>query len=313
MCVVPEDIAYQFTAETLTYRIKLDSTNIVKPFEGRITDLWEEIQKTKPQKYGYKWNVSNNEKDHMIEVQHIIKMLTHAGGITETGWSTLSLATVVHLGYYLNDQRNLWSIPAAFNRAKAYIPLSCWYGHQHPSYINLKKAGSDWEKLQCRLAREYLFAFCTEEGRTPFTQLVSLAAEMAGLQYNTMTWLTIRAGKELLALLGSWTEQVNGINEADLTGQVTGINAADLNTTKIVYNIAEDGVPIGKWAEKRQELRERAEKGLALFASDVVHTATTMNWTIAIQTDPLPTNTDSQISIEKDGQPDFVDDGMKIE
>ena len=232
VCVVSRDIVYDFMPGTLTYRIK---ANFVadKPFEDRITALWNEIQKTKPKQYGYKWNVSNNEKDHMIEVQHVVKMLTYAKRITETGWSNLSLATVVHLGYYLNDQRNLWSIPKAFNQAKAWIPLSCWYGHRRPSYINLRDSSTEWEKLQCRFAKEYLFAFCTEDGQTPFTRLLSLAAEMAGLPYNTMTWLTIRAGEEILALLESWT------------GQVTGIKEADLKTTKIVYNIA-SSVPIDK-------------------------------------------------------------------
>ena len=294
---VSKNMAYDFTEETLTYGIKANLLANSEPFEPWITVLWKDIQKTKPKGYKYKWDVSNNEKDHMIEVQHVIKMLIYAKRITETGWSTLPLATVVHLGYYLNDQRNLWSIPKAFNQAKAWIPLSCWYGDKRPSYIDPRKSSTEWEKLQCRIAKEYLFAFCTKDGRTPFSQLLSLAAEMAGLQINTMTWLTVRAGEQILALLESWT------------GQVTGIEKEDLEKTKIVYNLA-SAVPIDKWTKKRQLLHERAKKGLALFASDVAHTATTMNWTVAIQTDPLPT--DSQISIEEDGPDDFVDDGMQI-
>lgn len=79
-------------------------------------------------------------------------------------------------------------------------------------------------KLQCRLAKDYLSAFCTEGGRTPFTDLLSITAGTAGLPNKSMTWLTVRAGKEIIALLNSWIERV------------TAIEGGVLGDTRIVYN-----------------------------------------------------------------------------
>lgn len=54
---------------------------------------------------------------------------------------------------------------------------------------------------------------------------------------------------------------------------------------------------------KRKQLRKRGNKGLALFASDIAHTATTMDLTVAIQTNPLLT--DAPMSIETVRPDDF--------
>ena len=276
-----KDIDYEYI--DFSYKIKGNPSTDQAKFVGtkeRLNVRWEAIQTTrKPKKYNYTWDDSNTEKDHIIEVQHVIKMLLSANIITETGWSNIPLATIIHLGYYLNDPRNLWSIPKAYNQAKAYIPLAYWYGLEHPkrkSHTKLTKPEElPWENLQGDLVKEYLFAFCTVKGKTPFSGLATLAAEMAGLPYNTMTWLTIRAGKEICALLKSWA------------GTIEGIAKKDLEDLEALYHIDQNPDP-ERYGNKRKDLKlhERADKGLALFARDAAKTATYMSWDIAIQTDP---------------------------
>ncbi|KAK0506985.1 hypothetical protein JMJ35_010685 [Cladonia borealis] len=274
----------------------------LKPFKKRIEESWNEIQSTKKTQYGYDFIASRIEKDHVLEVQHIVEMLTRARLVHETRWANLPLATIVHLAYYLNDQRNLWSIPKAFNQAKAYIPLYCWYGNHRPSYkipSKMTKSVEDWEILQYQLAAEYLFAFCTSDGRTPFTQLLSLAAEMASLEENTMTWLTVKAGEEILKMIESWE------------GQVIGIKGGDLRSVKEAYSGNMDRLPKA-FTQIKQQASERAKKGLAVFATDVADGAT-MVQTIATQTEDPATDLNPQIPQKEGGLLKKTNNKMLVE
>ena len=75
VCVAPEDVAYIFEEATISYRISTSSTKF-KDFEDRMTKLWKTIQDKKVPKYKYKMEFSNYEKDHVLEVQHIVDILT---------------------------------------------------------------------------------------------------------------------------------------------------------------------------------------------------------------------------------------------
>ena len=73
--------------------------------------------------YKYTWNATKLEKDHAMEVQHVNKMLVDSGYLDDVRWAQATLTSVLRLGYYLNDRRNLWSIPAGLNRLKKCMPL----------------------------------------------------------------------------------------------------------------------------------------------------------------------------------------------
>ena len=110
---------------------------------------------------------------------------------------------------------------------------------------------------------------------------------MAGLELNTMTWLTVQAGQEILALIESWK------------GQVIGIEGEHLETVRDVNDVAKAGLS-DKWTNIRQQVKERGVKGLAVFARDVADRAT-MNKSVEAQAD-LKVDSNSQISEQKDDE-----------
>ena len=97
------------------------NTNFVSAAQKQFEDLNKAVT------YKYTWDATKLEKDHAMEVQHVIKMLGDTGYHDDVRWAQATLTSVLHLGYYLNDRRNLWSIPAGLNRLKKCIPLRNWY------------------------------------------------------------------------------------------------------------------------------------------------------------------------------------------
>lgn len=58
-----------------------------------------------------------------MEVQHVSTMLVETEYLDDVRWAQANLTSALHLGYYLNDRRLLWSIPAGLNRLKKCIPF----------------------------------------------------------------------------------------------------------------------------------------------------------------------------------------------
>ena len=208
-------------------------------------------------KYKYTWDANKFENDHVVEVQHVIKMLVDGGHLDDTKWTTATLTSVLHLGFYLNDQRNLWKIPKALNQIKKLIPLSCWYRKQ--------TATSDKPKVVVEAFRdfvkEYLFASSTADGRTPFTELFDLSAEMSGLPDTPLTQLTKAAGTELFNLLSGWSKYT-GVSDY-LAQKTSNANNPEKNIADLFGNEK------SSLLQKRKALTEQAGKGETLFASDV--------------------------------------------
>ncbi|KAL6716459.1 hypothetical protein ACLMJK_006026 [Lecanora helva] len=208
-------------------------------------------------KYKYTWDATKIEKDHVLEVQHVIKMLVDAGHLDDTKWSTVTLTSIFHLGFYLNDQRNLWNIPSALNQIKKLIPLSCWYRKQTAT---LKKSEAVVKAFR-DYVKEYLFAYCTRGGKTPFSELLDLSAEMSGLPDTPLTRLTKAAGTELFNLLAGWSKYT-GVSEY-LAQKTSNVSNPEKNIADL-YGNEKDSL-----LKKRKALTEQAEKGETLFASDV--------------------------------------------
>lgn len=208
--------------------------------------------------YKHTWDPTKLEKDHAMEIQNVIKILVDTGYLDDVRWAQVTLTSVLHLGYYLNDRRNLWSIPAGLNQLKKYIHWRNWYqeGARMVGKVNWLEA----TVAQKDFVKNYLFAYATEDGRTPFTELLDLSAEMSGLPETELTWLTRAAGMEIFKLLTGWCNSL-GIDK-QFSFQTQRVNnpqesIADLYSHEIGYLRA-----------KRSFLKMQAAKGERLFVSD---------------------------------------------
>ena len=193
-----------------------------------------------------------------MEVQHVIKKLVEAGYLDDVRWGQATLTSVLHLGYYLNDRRNLWSIPAGLSRLKKTIPLRNWY--QHGAWVVDKVNYHEIVIAQKDFVREYLFAYATKDGRTPFTELLDLSAEMSGLPETELTWLTRAAGMEIFKLLTRWCDSL-GIDK-QFSVRVQRVNKPEESIADLYRHEGES------LRAKRSSLTSRAAKGERLFVSD---------------------------------------------
>ena len=113
---------------------------------------------------------------------------------------------------------------------------------------------------QKNFVREYLFAYATEDGRTPFTELLDLSAEMSGVPETELTRLTRAAGMEIFQLLTGWCDSL-GIDKR------FSVRAQRINNPK--ESIADLYSHDGEFLRaKRSFLKKQAAKGERLFVSD---------------------------------------------
>lgn len=95
-----------------------------------------------------------------MEVQDVITMLVETGYRDDVRWPQATLTSVLHLGYYHNDRRILWSVPAGLNRLKKRIPLRNWY--QQGAWMVGKVNYLEATIAQKDFVREHLLAYSTE-------------------------------------------------------------------------------------------------------------------------------------------------------
>ena len=148
------------------------------------------------------WN-QTYQKDHFVEVQHVVDIL--AGGPLGQGkWLSAPYEQYLHLSWYQNDRRNTWNIPASLNIRKGRILLSQYV---NPELRNTTNQAI--EDAQLDYLAEYLFCF-SQNGTTPFLQLIDLCIDMAACGKNEVTELTNYVGKRVFDLLVSaylrWSE-----------------------------------------------------------------------------------------------------------
>ena len=251
---VAKDYDYMYDHDEARFTILgEDNGNFLSVVQKRFEDL------QKATEFNYKWNETKFEVDHAMELQHVVRMLALAGHLDDEKWTKTRLTCVLHLGFYLNDQRNLWLIPAAINQTKSRIPLSSWY--QNKTGFADKPNATEIAKEQKLFLQEYLFAYATKNGQTPFTELLNLSAEMSGLPETELTWLTKAAGIGIFSLLSGWCDSL-GISK-QLSVKTKNAN----NPEKSIADLL--GHEKQFLQKKRNNLLVKAEKGEALFASDV--------------------------------------------
>ena len=251
-----------YAAENYDYMYDHDAARFVllhdknSNFMSAVQKQFEDLNKAMT--YKYTWDGTKLEKDHAMEVQHVIKMLVDTGYLDDVRWAHATLTSVLHLGYYLNDRRNLWSIPAGLNRLKKTIPLRNWY--QQGAWMVGKVNYLEAFIAQKNFVKEYLFAYATEDGRTPFTELLDLSAEMSGLPETELTWLTRAAGMEIFNLLTGWCDSLGIDKQFSVRAQKVSNpeeSIADL------YSHERESL-----RAKRSFLKLQAAKGERLFVSD---------------------------------------------
>lgn len=113
-----------------------------------------------------------------MEVQHVITMLVETGYFDDVRWAQATLTSVLHLGYYLNDRRILWSVPAGLNRLKKRIPLRNWYQQGAWTWVKSITLRVPLRKRTSSENTSWLMQ--PRDGRTPFTELLDLSAENIG-------------------------------------------------------------------------------------------------------------------------------------
>ena len=308
---------FTYDKSKAVYRTASDPTHHLHliSFEQASKVQFEAIKKAKG--YKYTWDSSQIKTSHVIEVQHIIMMVMCAGHLTESNWASLPLTMTVHLAFYLSNRRNLWRIPKGLGLVKSGIPLSCWYGSGRPPYIkgHIPQANEiNAFNLQSNLAKQYLFAYTNQDGQTPFCSLLDLAAEMSGLPFDSMTWVTVLAGKELYHLLESWSGQVDGLDRNNMA-QIRALSVQKEALQK-QGKILPEHQRLG--LDKQETLKRHTEKSLMLLTGDVDRTAQCMNDGKGIQTDLIPrAQKEAQTSQDSDDgdDPTFIEssDLMTIE
>ncbi len=148
------------------------------------------------------WN-EELQKDHFVEVQHVIRLLAMGTGpFAVMEYAQIPLVQYLHLSYYLNDRRNTWTIPASLNRRKGDVLLGIYTGG---SWEAIAKS-TDTSLAEADFLTDYLFCFtATEDGgttfQTPFMSLISLAMDMALHPENDVTRLTVQMGISLWGLI----------------------------------------------------------------------------------------------------------------
>ena len=149
-----------YAAENYDYMYDHDAARFIllhdkhSNFMSAAQKQFEDLKKATA--YKYTWDATKTEKDHAMEVQHVLKMLVEAGYLDDVRWAQATLTSVLHLGCYLNDRRNLWSIPAGLNRFKKTIPFWNWY--RYGAWVVDKVNYHEIVIAQKKFVREYLFA-----------------------------------------------------------------------------------------------------------------------------------------------------------
>lgn len=128
---------------------------------------------------------------------------------------------------------------------------------------------------QKNFVKEYLFAYATEDGRTPFTEVLDLSAEMSGLPETELTWLTRAAGMEIFKLLTGWCDSL-GIDK-NFSVRAQRVNNPEESIADL-YNYETQSL-----RAKRSFLKMQAAKGERLFVSDADKVRYTFDFDTGIQ------------------------------
>lgn len=99
-----ENYEYMYDHDAARFILLHDkNSNFLSAAQKRFDNL------NKAMTYKYTWDGTKMEKDHAMEIQHVIKMLVETGYLDDVRWAQATFTSFLHLGYYLNDRRNLWS------------------------------------------------------------------------------------------------------------------------------------------------------------------------------------------------------------
>ncbi len=170
----------------------------------------------------------STEDDHFFEVQHICGFLLDSGVLEPDTALNQPVKLYAHLGYYINNQRNVYTIPVGINQMKKKFLSALgnpsadpWFNREEAltmDYLLSFSTGTTMSlapipvgtlPLSQEPSREQIQLLLNLHWQTPVALLVDLATDMAALHNIEVARLTRTVGEGMVAALKIWLGYAN--------------------------------------------------------------------------------------------------------
>lgn len=194
------------------------------------------------------WNVSKQqrwEKDHFIEVQHVVNCLFNEGHLTAANLRLKRLGEFEILSRYINRSENIFEIPRDINQKKKGISIDCYSPSENQDPLISSYLSCQVEVVVRETGYQYY------HGTSTIQDVVQELADEMTRDNREDAYLAREVGKYIQSIFGWKSSVTSGIYG------VPGTYGAWASTTSGGYKAPGTSVAPGTYENTEQEARNK--------------------------------------------------------